>query len=138
MPEWLDQVHISCFHCSHYILCNNLGFQFSANSPQVTAIVVFAQFISNSANSRIILQAVINENNSAFLYIAKTLPTLFGIWNLEKIFFRTVLPPICLKVNTLQGFALDYSIAFYPLLLIVFTCILFKTYDRRYKLIIFI
>ena len=41
--------------------------------------------------------------------------TVLGIWNLD--FFRTVIPDICLNVNTPQVLALDYLVAFYPMLL---------------------
>ena len=113
-----------------------LIFQFSANSPQMAAVLFFAQYISTPANGRIVLQSVVNAKSTPFLYIVKTFLTIFSIWNLD--FFRAILPPICLEVTTLHGLVLDYVIAFYPLLLIVFTCILFRMYDSRYRLIVLI
>ena len=113
-----------------------LVFQFSANSPQITAVLLFAQYISIPANGRIVLQSVVNAKSTPFLYIVKTFLTIYGIWNLD--FFRAILLPICLEVTTLQGLALDYVTAFYPLLLIVFSCILFRMYDSRYRLIVLI
>ena len=108
-----------------------LLFQLSANSPQLTGFVLFAQYMSIPANSRIILQTLNSINCTAILYIAKAFFTMYGIWNLD--FFRTVLPPICLKVTTLQALALDYTIAVYPLVLIVMTCVLFTLHDRGYR-----
>ena len=112
-----------------YILV--LLFQLSANAPSLIGFVLFAQYVSNPANSRIFLQSFINSNSTVNVYIAKAFFTMYGIWNLD--FFRTVLPPICLKVTTLQALALDYSIAVYPLVLIVITCVLFTLHDRGYR-----
>ena len=108
-----------------------LLFQLSANSPQLTGFVLFAQYISIPANSRILLQGLINNNSTVLLYIAKIFLTLYGIWNLD--FFRAILPSICLKVTSLQALALDYAIAFYPLVLIIITCVFFKLHERGYR-----
>jgi len=35
---------------------------------------------------------------------------MYGIWNLD--FFRTLVPHICLQVNTLKALVLDYAIGF--------------------------
>ena len=64
---------------------------------------------------------------------ARILATLYGIWNLD--FFRTLIPHICLEVNTLQALALDYAIACYPLLLIVVSYVLIELHARNFRLV---
>ena len=56
--------------------------------------------------------------------LAKVLFALYGIWNLD--FFHTLLPHICVNVDTLQALALDYAVAVYPLILLVVAYILIQ------------
>ena len=104
----------------------------SASSPALEAFVVYSQTIATPANMRMVLEA-------SYRYPKITLPTklvgaLYGIWNLD--FFRTLLPPICLKISSVQALALDYLIAFYPLVLIIITYILIDLYERRFCLLV--
>ena len=104
----------------------------SASSPQLGAFVVFAQTIATPSNVRMVLEAIRVYTTTAIL--CRIVATLYGIWNLD--FFRTLLPPVCLKVSTLQALALDYLIAIYPLILIIMTYILIDLYDRHLCLLI--
>lgn len=104
----------------------------SASSPQLDAFVVYSQTIASPANVRMVLEATQYYPSTAIP--SRLVGTLYGIWNLD--FFRTLLPPICLKISTLQALALDYLIAFYPLLLIISTYILIHLYDRRFCLVV--
>ena len=51
--------------------------------------------------------------------------TIYGIWNLD--FFRYLIPPFCAtdQISPLQVVALEYTVAFYPLLLtaIAYICV---------------
>ena len=89
----------------------------SATSAKLNAFVTVAQIIAAPANLRV----VGTEHAYQILPLIQILATVYGIWNLD--FFRTVIPPTCIKLNTLQALSLDYAIAFYPLLLLIF-CIL--------------
>lgn len=102
--------------------------------PRLESIIVYAQVITISSNIRIVLTAT--ATYPKFSPIIHTLATLYGIWNLD--FFRTILPPTCLDVNTLQALTLDYLIAFYPLLLTIITYILIELHDRDCILIVFL
>jgi len=42
--------------------------------------------------------------------VAQVIFACYGIWNLD--FFRTLLPSICLNINTRQALALDFIVAF--------------------------
>lgn len=106
----------------------------SASSPQLDAFVVYAQTIATPANVRMILEAIRYHPKAALF--CQLLSSLYGVWNLD--FFRTLLPPVCLKISTLQALALDYVIAIYPLVLIVTTYIVIDLYDRHFCLLVWI
>ena len=114
-----------------------IGCGISASSPQLEAFVVYAQTIATPANVRIVLAATMIEYNYASAaFFCQVIAALYGIWNLD--FFRTLLPPICLKLSTLQALALDYLIAFYPLVLIIITYVLIDLYDRNFCLLVWL
>ena len=106
----------------------------SATSPQLYAFVTFSQAIAISANLRIILAAITSYPTIGTL--VRTIAALYGIWNLD--FFRTLIPHICLEVNTLQALALDYAIACYPLLLIVVSYVLIELHAHNFKLLVYL
>ena len=104
----------------------------NASHPSLDGMVIYAQAITTPANVRISLTTVTRHPKvSPFI---RLVATLYGIWNLD--FFRTVLPSTCLKISTLQALALDYSIAFYPLILVVVTYIFIELHDSGCNLII--
>ena len=107
------------------ILCCRI----SATSAKLNAFVTVAQIIAIPANLRVVLH---NSKHITYLPLIQILATLFGIWNLD--FFRTVIPPICinLRLSTLQALSMDYAIAFYPLLLLVFTYLLIELHARDF------
>ena len=106
----------------------------SATSPKLYAFVIFSQTIAVSANVRLVLASVTNYPNIGPL--VWVIAVLYGIWNLD--FFRTLIPHICLEVNTLQALALDYAIACYPLLLIVVSYVLIELHARNFRLLVYL
>ena len=106
----------------------------SATSPQLYAFVNFSQNIAFPANLRMVLTATANYPRIEIL--VQTLATLYGVWNLD--FFRTLIPHICLEVNTLQALALDYAIACYPLLLIFVSYVLIELHARNFRLLVYL
>ena len=54
-----------------------------------------------------------------------------GTWT----FFRTLMPHICVNINTLQALALDYTIAFYPLILLVVAYTMIQTHIFNFRVI---
>ena len=105
----------------------------SATSPKLLAFVFFSQAVSAGENVRVLLEEIVPYPIAASL--AKILLTLYGFWNLD--FFRTLLPHICVRVNTLQALALDYAVAFYPLILLVLTYILIQVHICNFRVIKF-
>ena len=98
-------------------------FKFNANSPIIHGFIVYAQLFSAPFVIRILLL------NSYSKIVIQFFATFYGIWNLD--FFRTLYPGMCLKLTTLQVIALDYIIAFYPLLLMLLTTITFKLFSTN-------
>ena len=115
-----------------------LSFGISTTTPPLDAFVLFAQSITIPTNVRLGLELIDSENNdhSFFQILSRLIAMLYGIWNLD--FFRTVLPPICLKLSILQTLALDYVIAFYPLTLIAITYALIELHDRKFCLLVWL
>ena len=48
-------------------------------------------------------------------------------------FFRTLIPHICVDIDTLEALALDYAIAFYPLILLVITYALIEVHACNFR-----
>ena len=109
----------------------------SATSPKLYGFVMFSQFIVIPANVRILLVAIYNNSSPGASIAVQTLAAIYGVWNLD--FFRTFIThSICLKVNTLQALALDYSIAFYPLALIIIAYVLIELHDHNFRAIVLV
>ena len=100
-------------------------FRISVASPHLNGIVAVCQFLSCPLHLRGIVQGT---KHTRMFVIVKILATSYGIWNLD--FFRTVIPPICLPLSTLQTLALDYLVALYPLVLVLVTYALLTAYER--------
>ena len=103
-------------------------FRISATSPkQLNSFVCLCQIFATPVYVRLLVQTTKSTN----IYpLVQTLATVYGIWNLD--FFRTVIPPICLPMNTMQILALEYVVALYPLLLIVTSYVLLMAYERGF------
>ena len=104
-------------------------FKFNANSPIIHGFVLYAQSVSAPFVIRLLLLDSYSTIGIQFF------ATVYGIWNLD--FFRTLYPGMCLQLTTLQVIALDYVIAFYPLLLMLLTTVAFKLYSRHFKIVRF-
>ena len=133
--NWIKYVAIAFLPLTVFlvlVLCCRI----SATSPKLYAFVTFSQALVFPANVRVFLRASNKMSHSPGLAI-KLISTLYGFWNLD--FFRTFIPhKICLKVDTLQALALDYSIAFYPLGLIIVTYVLIELHDHNFRVIVWI
>ena len=110
-----------------------LSCRLSATSPKLSAFVFVSQSITLAANVRIILAQL--DPYPTAQTLAKVILSLFGIWNLD--FFRTLIPHICVNIDTLEALALDYAIAIYPLILLVLTYVLFEVNACNFKAVRF-
>ena len=103
----------------------------SVTSPKLLAFVFISQFLAIGPNVRVVLTATKPYPIAARL--AQAIFTLYGIWSLD--FFRTLMPHISVNVDTLQALALDYAIAFYPLILLVVTYIVIQVHTCNFRVI---
>ncbi len=102
-------------------------FRINANAPPLSAFVLFSQ-LSSSPDLIASVLGVLKSTGmgSASIGILDTLYTIFGVWSLD--FLRTVIPPYCLPgiTNSTQALAIEYLVAFYPLLLVLFAYLCIK------------
>ena len=123
--HWLLYTVVAYFPLTLFLLLV-LCCRISATSAKLNAFVTVAQVIAAPQNLRVILL----DSKQAYLPLIQILATMYGIWNLD--FFRTVIPPICSNLSTLQALSLDYAIAFYPLLLLVCAYLLIELHARAF------
>ena len=107
-------------------------FKISATAPQLHGFVVYCQAMSTPVVVRSILAEV--ALRPALFKCVKLFFTVMGIWNLD--FFRTILPDICLDLNSLQLSMLEYAVSFYPLLLILISYSMIELHDRGFKVVV--
>ena len=112
-------------------LCVVILFRISVTSPAMNVPVFCCQLLSSPSLLMFLLQYT--RHTHAVNYI-KLSSTLYGIWNLD--FFRLLIPPICLPLNTMQMMALDYLVAVYPLLLLTCFYVLLRAHDRGCRLVV--
>ena len=112
-------------------------FRISISSAPFNVFVQVSQVMGTPVLARLILA------NIQFWHIpagaaatAQILMVIYGIWNLD--FFRTLIPPICLKINAVQSLALDYCVAFYPLLLIGMTYLSIKLHECGFHPVVWV
>ena len=103
-------------------------FNINVTSSHLHGVVWFSQALSTPALVRAIM-FVCNNMYPNLINIPRVLTPFYSIWNLD--FFRTVIPDICLNVTTLQALALDYVVALYPFLLILFSHVIIRLYDSH-------
>ena len=112
-------------------LCVVILFRISVTSPAMNVPVCCCQFLSSPASLMSLLQYI---RGTHVLYCVKLLSTLYGIWNLD--FFRSLIPPICLPLNTMQMMALDYLVAVYPFIILTCFYVLLRAHDRGCRLVV--
>ena len=110
-----------------------VAFNINVTSSRFHGVVWYSQAISMPAFIRIVLH-VFSVIDKRYLEAAKIGFVFYSWWNLD--LFRSVLPEICLNVTTLQALALEYLIALYPFILILFLYLLIVLYDRRVSFVV--
>ena len=109
-------------------------FRISVTSPPLVAFVLTCQIMTAPLIVRVLL--VSTEGNAVANILVRIMTSVYGIWNLD--FFRTLLPPICLQLTTLQTLLLDYAIAFYPLVLILIIYLVIELQVRNYRIVVWL
>ena len=106
-------------------------FHISVTSPRLQVVVFLFQLYSQPESLRVVIQ---NTRGTTFELVIKIFAIFYGIWNLD--FFRALIPPICLPLNTMQVIALDYLVAIYPLLILLCVYLLVRARDRGCRLVV--
>ena len=121
-------IFLACFPTTVLFLLVII-FKIHATSPSLNVIVFGSQILISTANKNFFPYA---DNIQTMLRISKLISfTIAGIWNLD--FFRYVLPPFCLsqRLTNIHVLALEYTVALYPLALIIATYIIIELHARN-------
>ena len=106
-----------------------LMFQVRFSSGPLNAYIFASQLIVSFINFSITFEDTSTVNHVVLLIAS----TIYGIWNLD--FFRYLIPQFCAsdRISPLQVVALEYTVAFYPLLLtvIAYICVQLHARDCR-------
>ena len=111
-------------------------FHIRATSSPLSALVFMSQFVVYTIRLNVPLHMYIV---TGFSYVAlQMLLVLCGIWSLD--FFRSVIPPFCVSSNikTVHALALEYIVAFYPILLIFITYACIKLHDNNFRPVVWL
>ena len=109
------------------------AFSINVTSSRLHGVVWYSQTMSFPAFVRIILLTC-RVKEVKYLNTTKAISLFYSLWNLD--LFRSILPNICLNVTTLQALVLEYLIALYPFVFILFSYFLIVLYDRRIPFIV--
>ena len=107
-----------------------IAFRINASSPALNTFVLLCQVIACPQQIRVSLLVIKQPVSNSLMRI---LFALYGIWNLD--FFRTLVPPFCLTLSSLETLALDYAVAAYPLVVLVVAYVLVELHARGCRLV---
>ena len=108
-------------------------------SPTMNSFILSCQLLSAPIQLRqFIITLFVNETPSFIKWAIQFCASIYGVWNLD--FFRLIYPSFCLYPgsSTLLILALDYTVAVYPLLLIVVTYILVELHDHNFRIVVWL
>ena len=102
-----------------------IAFRINASSPAMNTFVLLCQVIACPQQIRVSLLVTTHPASNSFI---RALFALYGIWNMD--FFRTLVPPFCLTLSSLETLALNYVVAAYPLVVLVVAYVLAELHAR--------
>ena len=107
-----------------------IAFRINTSSPAMNTFVLLCQVIASPQQIR---ASQLAFKHTLLNPLARVLFALYGIWNLD--FFRTLVPPFCLTLSSLETLALDYAVAAYPLVVLVVAYVLVELHARGCRLV---
>ena len=122
------EVHLGWTCASHILLHFYSLIKINVTLSCLHGVVWFSQVLSSPVVARLILKGL-NHRSPASVPAAKAFLFFYSFWSLD--LFCSVIPDICLNVTTLQALALDYLLAFYPILLATVSIIVIELHDRQ-------
>ena len=135
LSGWVLYIFLAVFPTTIFFLIVII-FEIRVTSAPMNAFIFACQLFCILTNSYLYTTLF---NVSPFVQvIVILLPTFYGFWNLD--FFRYVIPTFCVseQLTPIQVLALEYVVAFYPLLLIASTYIGVELYARDYRFIVWL
>ena len=108
-------------------------FKINVTSSRLHGVIWCSQTISIPALIRLVMVESSKNYSHALNMAVRILVPLYRFWNLDS--FRSVIPDTCLNVSPLQALALEYVIAFYPLILVFLSYYIIVLYDAKFILI---
>ena len=122
LSGWLLYVFLADFPTTMFFLVA-IMFQVRVTAAPMNAFIFSCQYISIIINTS--PYVVLNASSVIRFVTIIVIATVYGFWNLD--FFRYVIPSFCAsdQLSHIQVAALEYVVAFYPLLMIAatYTCV---------------
>ena len=112
-------------------------FAISIVSGPINSFIFFAQVTATLLLYNVDSILSVLGAQGSFTYSSRmssvVVAALYDIWNLN--IFHTIVPPFCITnhLSTLQALALNYMLAFYPLVVIVFLYVCIKLHARNFR-----
>ena len=132
---WTLYVFLATFPTTIFFLVVLIFQCRSITSGPMNFYILICQIICSTLNNQPSLVNLL-ANGSPISFILRVLYTIYGIWNLD--FFRYFIPPFCVsdQIRPLHVIALEYVVAFYPLLLTVMVYICIQLHARDCRVIV--
>ena len=115
-------------------------FAISVVSGPVNSFIFYAQITASPLFGTGFVMSVLGAQGT-FTYSSRmstvVVAALYDMWNLSV--FRAIIPPFCLTnhLSTLQAYALDYIVAFYPLVVIVFLYVCIRLHAGDFRPVVY-
>lgn len=115
-------------------------FNISTTSGPLNAFIFFAQMLTNPITiTRMVgqLYALFQGEHQILMNIILSVFIMpYSLWNLD--FFQPIVPPLCIApdMKSMHSYAINYTIAFYPLVLILLCYVLVELYAKNYRLVV--
>lgn len=108
----------------------------SATSASMNAFIFVSQIISHPPFQRGFNHTIdVSFLPSHAKTLLRFLHSLYGLWNLD--FFTALIPPFCLPhQNSYDVISLTYTIALYPLLLLILVYLFIELHSRNFRIFV--
>ena len=103
-------------------------FHINVTSSHLHGVVWFSQAISMPPLMRFVM-VELTKDYPQVLTVVRAFAPLYSVWNLDLL--RSVIPDTCLNVSPLQALALEYVVAFYPLVLVFISYCMIILYEAK-------
>ena len=133
--NWIKYIAVAYIPLTFFFLFVVI-FKFNGVSPMLKLFISVSQGMFSPIAIRG-YYSVISGKESYIEHLVNAIGCFYGVLNLD--FFRAVITPICATdISQIQVFALDYAIAFYPLVLVILTYFLISLHSRDVRIVVWL